>query len=130
MNTKLVDFEKGTKIIDIACGRDHMLALDEHYNVFLHKLNSSKLFMDGSLGRKSIQCGGYHSYIRVHAADCKDDLHFLWGLNNNNQCLTFNGSRRVDEPHCINETLLSMTGGMFVESVSLGVESTTCFVAV
>ena len=125
--------ENSIKIIDIACCTSYMFALDDAYNLYLHKFDafhSPSLFLEGSSEQRSIQCGADHSYMRVHLEDSRHDLHFLWGANDRNQCLTFDGRTRVSEPHCINDTIWARTGGLFVESVSLGAGCTTIFVAV
>ena len=47
-----------------------------------------------------IKCGYYHSYCKTN-----NKSHYLWGLNQYNECITNDGREEIREPFCINNNV-------------------------
>ena len=83
----------------------------------------NKYFYDLGLGVIAIQCGYYHSYVRVKNFDNDIINNYLFGSNQYNECLTFNDKIKVFEPWCIDHIIRERTFGT-IKNVSLGFENT------
>ena len=118
-------------ITDIAVGRNHYLAVDTEGRVYSFNSdwryrrglipNSEKVIqfpnLKGQYRCVAIKCGTWRFYARLRALGSNNsdiewhsDLHFLWGCNRKNQCLTFDGRQLVQTPFCINETMKQIGG--------------------
>merc|ERR1712129_424845 len=98
-------FYKDIQIKDIKCGKECNLALDSNGNMYSWKGHFEhgdkiKMYIRNMLPMKviEIQCGLHHFYAKTDRNE-----HFLWGNNECNQCLTFDGRDYIDEPFCIND---------------------------
>lgn len=117
-------------IVDIKCGSEHNLAIDKNGRVFCWGLNAqrqcgiaSKSFlfkpeMIESLKEYKIchvECGHRHSYCKAVGG-----AHFLFGSNEHNECLTFDGRKKVATPFYVNDIVKQQCNGKCIKSVSLG----------
>eukprot|EP01084_Bolivina_argentea_P049727 91451_1 len=124
------------KIIDIKCGWYHNLLLDNMGKVYSVGRNNSGQCGHGTSKNVcipkmikafkkykiiKIKCGAYHSY-----AMSKNNKHFLWGSNFDNQCIVSVTSRKysIELPHCINKTVKKETNIKFIQDVYLGCDNT------
>eukprot|EP01083_Nonionella_stella_P224110 798047_1 len=124
------------RIKHVECGKNHSIAIDRSYKCYAwgsnaygqcgHKRSVGCIQVpkriDGSIGGLQIvnvKCGGSHSYVMT-----KDNVHFLFGLNDWNQCITFDGREIVYGPFCINPIIEQKCNGMIIKTISLGIQST------
>eukprot|EP01083_Nonionella_stella_P090350 252421_1 len=118
----------------IACGYYHNLAVDHNQKVYTWGDNQFGQCGDDSTTNlkapqivkslrkydvKDIGCGANHSYVMTHQSK-----HFLFGSNEYNECITYNGERKIKIPHCINEIIDEQTNGKKIKRVCLGVHNT------
>ena len=83
-----------------------------------------------------MKCAERHSYVcfRVKKRDEMGreyvvDKHFMFGYNEQNQCLTFDGRQNVETPFCINETVRAHYGGE-IDSVIVELDGNTTYIVV
>eukprot|EP01084_Bolivina_argentea_P015373 28761_1 len=117
------------KITNIVCGANHNLAIDDNYNVYSWGNNFDgqcgdstrsdvatpklmRFFKDCDVVR--IVCGAYHSYCKT-----SEQMHYLFGSNGCNECITNDNTRYVITPHCVNDMV-----GKRIKSISLGTNNT------
>ena len=147
--------ENEIKIVDIACGDRHCLAVDgegriyswgdNHYGQCGHSRADTET-EDNRMAdmdpepkliealrdcrAERVRCGRYHSYIQT-----VDGKHFLFGWNCNGECLKTveHGQERKSDvvypPFCINPILERYYGINHVHSVSLGTDCTIFMVS-
>ena len=130
-------------------GEYYCLAVDENHNVYSWGSSNCNKFGQCGLGQRinvknptlitfpfdpdetverciAIKCAHKHSYVgfRVRKQDEMGreyvvEKHFMFGYNEQNQCLTFDGRQQVRTPFCINGTVGDHYGGeiddVFVE---------------
>ena len=133
---KVIEYFKneGIKVEDVECGAGYNLVFDQDGNVYSWGDNEY-----GQCGRGSkydcmsiglifpkqkyviieIDCGYDHSYCKT-----KDGLHFLFGGNEYNQCITYDGQIKCMTPFCINDILVQSIGKKEVMGIYLGYKST------
>ena len=110
--------ENGIKIIDIAAGYKHSLALDEEGKLFGYGANKYGQCGDGTYDDVKepklietlndykidvIKCGYNTSYCRTVCGK-----HFIWGQNDDNECLTYDKDEWYEDllrPHRIDNTI-------------------------
>ena len=124
------------RIKDIKCGENHSLAVDEHMRVWSWGYNeygqcgtnkqheTRPRLISGILDNHSypviqIECGYNHSYVKL-----KNELHFMFGSNEYNECITYDDRENVMDPFCINDIVAEKTEGRIIKSVSLGCNCT------
>eukprot|EP00483_Globobulimina_turgida_P013043 UN13067 len=127
-------------IIEIRCGLYHNLAIDvsgKCYSWGLSKRGQCghgedvidiecvetpqliQYFVDNKCRIKQIECGNYHSFCKTRNAK-----YYLFGSNQHNQCLTFDGKSKVTLPHCINNIVKQKTNKKIIKAVYLGCNNT------
>ena len=132
------------KIVDIDCGLYHCLALDEDGRIYswghgkrgqcgngeddvdmeyIDQPQVIEWFPIYNLKGKTIKCGNYHSMVET-----MDGKIWLFGSNQLNQCLTFDGKSKVIMPFCINEIIKEKTGKKYIKDVYLGCNNTKIIV--
>ena len=129
--------ENDIKIMDISCGSDHNLAIDENGKIYSWGSNDFGQCGDGTFNDIfkpklikyldqheiiEIKCGLYHSF-----AKCADEEHYLFGSNKYNECLTFKHNTEeinVCMPHCIDDIVKQKTDGKTIKNIFLGCQTT------
>eukprot|EP01084_Bolivina_argentea_P193931 332699_1 len=124
--------ENGIIITDIQCGWYHNLAIDSNGNVYSWGYNKFGQCADNStvdvITPKLIKylkdykvcfikCGQYHSYVKT-----VDEKYFLFGRNNDNQCITNDCRDIVTVPCCIKTSINEK-----IMSIKLGLDETLIF---
>ena len=126
-------------IIDIRCGSEHNLAISQDYKVYSWGLNASrqcgidkqisfvyKPVMIKKLEEyevNGIEAGHRHSYCKSVCGK-----HWLFGSNEYNECITYDGRKKVKEPFQIDQIIKEYCKGKYVKSVSLGYYNTKIIV--
>ena len=139
MNWKCFGFDK-IIIRDISCGSYHNLAVDCNGRLYSWGYNScgqcgignentvaSPGLVKGltkNISIIGIDCGVFHSYCLS-----KDGKHYLFGKNDDNECITFDGKTRVTLPFCVNQVIEDrLERKVKIQCVSLGLQNTTLIV--
>eukprot|EP01084_Bolivina_argentea_P016205 30344_1 len=124
------------KILDMDCGYNHNLVLTDNNNLFAFGGNGygqccvlnmfSNVYVPKQIkcfsnyNIKSIQCGGYHSYICT-----QQNEYYLFGSNSCNACLVFGYEKnKITYPHLINDIVTNGNENIKICSVHLGVDNT------
>ena len=126
--------DNGIKIKEIECGMSHNLALDTKGNVYgwgynywgqcgdgsrMNVLEPKKIDFKG-MKVKVIKCGSNHSYCKTN-----DGRNWLWGRNENNECLVLNDKRKRRKiPFCIDRVIEKKCNGQRIKDVFLGYNNT------
>eukprot|EP01084_Bolivina_argentea_P303722 524446_1 len=117
------------KIKEIECGNFHTLSID--YNQKIYSWGRNNMGQCGHVKKgyinkpkliaslegykiRNIDCGDAHSYCMTF-----DGEHYLWGINEFNECLVFDGQLIVNIPYCINKVIKQRAGGKNIKAVSL-----------
>ena len=127
----------GTKIENIECGGEHNLAIDVDGNLYAWGDNQygqcgisdkrydkeviipSLVFMKDKHCVIEIDCGYDHSYCLTD-----DGLHFLFGGNEYNQCITYDGRQKVYNPFGVNSIIEKAIGHKEIKAIYLGYKNT------
>ena len=125
--------ENGIKIVDIAAGYKHSLALDEQGRLYGYGLNHHGQCGDGTCDDVKepkliktlndykidvIKCGYNTSYCRTVCGK-----HFIWGQNDDNECLTYDENESYQDvltPHRIDNTIYDKCGRSKIVNVYPG----------
>ena len=127
----------------------HCLAVDNNHNVYQFKTYRYSPNVDNPRILNfplpenervqrcvALKCGLRHFYVclRVKGQDEGGyeyylDRHFMFGYNEGNQCLTFDGREAVWTPFCINETVRTHYGGE-IDSVFVDIEDDVTHIVV
>ena len=131
------------KVMDVTTGSWHNLAIDDCNNVYSWGHNGWS--QCGNRGRwgyidrwyhpsiipyfngmcvDKIGCGTLHSYCRTI-----EGKHYLFGRNEDNECITYDNRNVIDIPHCINDIIKDKANGMIIKDVLLGYHNTKIIVS-
>eukprot|EP01084_Bolivina_argentea_P244611 409749_1 len=130
--------ENKIRITDIKCGSEHNLCIDNNGKIYSFGLNASK--QCGISGKSfifkpqiiqslkelkiiGIETGHRHSYCKSN-----NGKHFLFGSNEHNECLTYDGRKKVCIPYCVNDVIDEICNGKYIKYVSLGYYNTKIIV--
>eukprot|EP01084_Bolivina_argentea_P303109 523265_1 len=131
-------FQHRIRIIDIACGLGHNLLLCELGKVYACGFNeNNQCGQDTSynvegiikmptiieyfkcLNVLEIKCGSHHSYVKSNTRN-----HYLFGRNQDNECISNCDLFTVNYAHCINDSDYKIFKKKVILSVSLGFKRT------
>lgn len=131
-------------IIDIECGLYHNLAIDIEGRIYswghakrgqcgngeddieIEYVDIPQLiewFPIYNLKGINIKCGNYHSLVKT-----SNNKYWLFGSNQCNQCLTFDGKSKIIMPNCVNKIIQEKTGKKYIKDLYLGCNNTKVIV--
>ncbi len=93
-NPVKINFDEGVKIVDIACGEEHSMALDNNGNVYVWGRNNYYQLGNSVDTYKTIptKLTGISNIIKISAGNSnsfavtQDKIVYSWGLNANGEC--------------------------------------------